>query len=41
MGTMDAFVEAEVYLAIEYDLERVVACVMDLFKRGLVTADGR
>ena len=41
MGTMDSFVEAEVYLGIEYDLERVVACILDLFKHGLVAADAR
>lgn len=36
MGTMNSFVEAKVYLGIEYDLERVVACIMDLFTHGLV-----
>jgi len=40
MGTMNSFVEAEVYLGIEYDLERVVVCIMDLFKRGLMAAPG-
>ena len=39
MGTIDSFVRAQVYLGAEYDLERVVEGIMNLFKYGLVAAD--
>ncbi len=41
MGTIDSFVRAQVYLGVEYDLEEVAECIVDLFKRGLVAADAQ
>lgn len=41
MGTIDSFVRARVYLGAEYDLEKVAECIVDLFKHGLMAADGR
>jgi len=41
MGTIDSFVRAQVYLGVEYDLEEVAECIVDLFKRGLVAANAR
>jgi len=41
MGTIDSFVRARVYLGVEYDLEEVTECIMDLFTRGLRGADDR
>jgi len=41
MGTIDSFVRAQVYLGVEYDLEEVAECILDLFKRGVVAADVR
>jgi TetR/AcrR family transcriptional regulator len=41
MGTIDSFVRAQVYLGVEYDLEEVVECIVDLFKHGLVAAGVR
>ena len=36
MGTVDSFVRARAYLGVEYDLEQVTECIVDLFTRGLI-----
>jgi len=36
MGTIDSFVRAQVYLGVEYDLEEVAECIVDLFTHGLI-----
>jgi len=38
MGTVDSFVRARVYLGVEYDLEEVAECIVDLYKHGLMAA---
>jgi hypothetical protein len=35
LGTADSFVPPRGYLGLEYDLEEVAACVVDLFAGGL------
>lgn len=35
VGTVDSFVRAQVYLEVEYDLDEVAACIVDLYTRGL------
>jgi len=39
MGTADSFVRARAYLRVQYDLEEVAQCIVDLFRRGLAAAD--
>lgn len=39
VGTVDSFVRAQVYLGVEYDPEEVAECIVDLYKRGLRSAD--
>jgi len=36
LGTIDSFVRAQVYLEVEYDLQEVTDCIVDLFTRGLI-----
>jgi AcrR family transcriptional regulator len=36
LGTIDSFVRAGVYLGTRYDHEHVVACIVDLYTRGLI-----
>lgn len=36
MGTIDSFVRSRFFLGLEYDLEEVTECIVDLFTRGLV-----
>jgi len=36
MGTVDSFVRARVYLGVDYDVEQIKGCVVDLLMRGLV-----
>jgi AcrR family transcriptional regulator len=35
LGTIDSFVRARVYLGTDYDHDQVVACIVDLYTRGL------
>lgn len=36
LGTIDSFVRSRFFLGLEYDLEEVTECIVDLFTRGLV-----
>lgn len=36
MGIVDSFVRARVYLGVDYDVEQIKGCVVDLLMRGLV-----
>ncbi len=35
MGTIDSFVRSRVYLGVEYEIEEITECIVDLFARGL------
>jgi AcrR family transcriptional regulator len=39
MGTIDSFVRAQVYLGVDYDLEEVADCIVDLYRHGLAAVD--
>jgi len=35
LGTVDSFVRSQAYLGVEYDIDEVADCIVDLFSRGL------
>lgn len=37
LGLVDSFVRARVYLGVDYDVERIEGCVIDLLSHGLTS----